>query len=103
MLALSHIAGSAQKTILNEFCEKHKDKVQFSMNIPISLANFISDKDDKKAIDLLFKKATDAKLSIFQNTSNEVEKSFFKFAKTKHLISLGKVKGGKDKLTIYFK
>ncbi len=93
---------SAQKTAYNDFYKDHKEDSQFSMSVPVSLANFLSDEDTEE-IDVLLKKAEHCKITVFNNEGNSIEKSFRKFARRNDLTTLVKVKDGKDKAAIYFK
>ncbi|CAL2090226.1 DUF4252 domain-containing protein [Tenacibaculum sp. 190524A05c] len=102
LLVLVAFTINAQKTAYNDFYKDHKEDSQFSMSVPVSLTNFLSDEDTEE-IDVLLKKAEHCKVTIFNNEGNSVEKSFRKFARRNGLTTLVKVKDGKDRAAIYFK
>ena len=97
------VSITAQKTAYNDFYKDHKEESQFSMSVPVSLSNLISDEADTEEIDLLLKKAEHCKITVYNNEGNAIEKSFRKFARKNGLTTLVKVKDGKDKAAIYFK
>ncbi len=103
LLLLLTVTITAQKTSFSDFYKDHQDEAQFSMSVPTSLANLISDEGDSEEIDLLVKKAEHCKITVFSNKSNAIEKSFRKFARSQGLTTLVKVKDGKDKAAVYFK
>jgi hypothetical protein len=93
----------AQKTSYNKFYKAHEEASQFSMSVPVSLANFLSDEEEAEEIEVLLKKAEHCKITVFNNEGNSLEKSFRKFVRSNGLETLVKVKDGKDRAAIYFK
>lgn len=93
---------NAQKTAYSDFYKAHKDESQFTMSVPVSLSNFLSDEDDSEELQELMKKAEHCKVVVFNDKNNKTEKDFKKFSKRKGLKTLMKVRDGKDKAGIFF-
>ncbi len=94
---------NAQKATYTSFYNANKSNSQFTMSVPVSLANFLSEDQDTEELDILVRKAKNCKVMVFTNKENITEKRFKHYVKSNAIKTLVKVKDGDSKASVYFK
>ncbi len=103
VLCLFILSASAQEKTFKQFYKSHKKEADLSLNIPGFIANFFIENQDDEELKALLDKASNYKVLIYDDNSNNVLKDFKRFVKKNQFKTIVRIKDGKDRVNIHFK